>query len=247
MKSVSILNSRKFSVIFAIVMSLMASTMRGSLTVYQDADSTNNFVPDADDGTPNRPAGEIIGNTITLAETHCSLTGATIKIATTDTATTPQDVTLSLYLNDGASDPGGSVLLQPGTLITSVTVSQVSLSSGVLTVDFSFPSLLVPDTFTFVLSFSPGGASSSSFVGAMSANSAPQIGSGFNTLWYGNGAIGNWTTNSSWALADGAAVNFLDATFLIADPTAVPEPPATFFLAMSGAIIWLKYKRFRRI
>jgi hypothetical protein len=237
---------KNLGLIFVTAICLMTGKTQGSVTVYQASDSTNNLVPDAAGSMPNRPTGEMIGNTITLSETHCYLSAATVKVATNNESVAPQNVTLSLYQNDGTTDPGGSGLLQPGTLIGSATATQVSLSAGIVPVSFSFPSLLVPDTFTFVLSFTPS-STSPSFVGVMSDNSAPQIGGAFNTLWYGTGTSGSWTTNNTWAIADGAITNYLDATFLANDLATVPEPSPLFYLVFGSAALWVPYRRFRRL
>jgi len=243
-KSAPALTTQNLTFILAISICLLACKAPASITLYQASDSTNNLVPDAIDPTPNRPAGEMIGNTITIIGTE-GLSGATVKIGTSDASIAPQDVTLSLYMNDGAPDPGGSGLLQPGTLIDSETDTQVSLSAGVVPVTFSFPSLLMPATFTFVISFTPG-STGSQYVGPMSDNSAPQIGSADNTLWFGTGAPGAWTTNNTWAVADGAAVNYLDATFFAADVAPVPEPANLLLLTFGSAAVWLHYQRHRR-
>jgi hypothetical protein len=211
------------------------------IVLYQASDSTNNLVPDGSDGTANRPAGEMIGNTIVLGSTNAILTGATIKVGTTNTSNAPQNVTLNIYLNDGPTDAGGSGIQQPGTLIDSVTDSGVSLSSGVVPLNFSFPSLSAPQSFTFIISFSPG-SGSSSYVGAMSDNSGPQTGSAANTLWYGNGTAGDWMTNSNWAISDGASKNYLDATFV----EAIPEPRNDFGNAAAGLCALLAMQRVRR-
>ena len=208
-----------------LTLSAMTSISRGSVTVYENSDAGTNFVPDTNDGTPGRPTGNFMGNTITLTATQSLLTSATVKIATLDPNIASQNVTLSLYQNDGAADPGLSGLLQPGTLIGSQTVSNVSLLGGVAPVTFSFPSLLVPGTFTFIIGLTPGSTSASSLAGLKTTATAPQTGSAVNTLWFGTGVAGAWTSSSTWAIADGATTNHVDAVF-VAEP--VPEPSIGF-------------------
>ena len=216
---------------------LLAGSATASMVVYQASDSTINFIPDSDDGTPNRPTGDMMGNTVTLAGTERYLTSLTVRAATSDLTLPDQTVSLSLYLNDGAADSGGSGILQPNTLITSATLSDVSFAQagGVLSLTFSFPSVQVPETFTFIVDFSPGSVASK-LVGLMSNNSTAQVGSSVNRMWYGTGQPGAWLSDANWAISDGAAFNLVDAVIMAdADPLIpVPEgsPAILAFLGM---------------
>lgn len=223
-----------------LTLSAITSTSRGSVTVYENSDAGSNFVPDINDGTPGRPTGNLMGNTITLTATQSLLTSVTVKIATDNPNIADQNVTLSLYQNDGASDPGGSGLLQPGSLIDAITLFNVSMFDGIVPVTFTFPSLLVPETFTFIIGLTPGSAGVGSFAGVKTTAAAPQTGSAVNTLWFGTGTAGTWTSNNTWAIADGAVTNRIDAVF-VADP--VPEPSIAFYLALGGGIILLRRQR----
>ena len=216
---------------------VLAMSAGASTVVYQASDSTNNFVPDADDGTPNRPVGDMMGNTITLAGTERYLASLTIRVATTDALAPDQTVAISIYQNDGGADIGGSGILQPDTLITSSTISDVSLASGVAAITFNFPSVQVPDTFTFIVDFSPGSAASI-LVGMMSNNSTAQIGTGIDRMWYGTGQAGGWLTDASWAVADGAVVNLVDAVVTAdADPLVQVPEPSPILMAFAGTLI----------
>jgi hypothetical protein len=215
----------------------LAVSASASTLVYQASDSTTNFIPETDDGTPGRPIGDQMGNTVTLAGSERFLTLATIKVGTNDVSIGNQTVTLKLFLNDGPADPGGSGLFQPGTLIGSATVSDVAfgVNGEIVPVTFSFPSVEVPNTFTFIVDFTPGSAPAK-LLGLLSNHSSAQIGSSPNTLWYGTGAPGAWLTNSTWAIADGAAINVVDAVFE-ADAIGAPAPePTGFCLALLGAL-----------
>ncbi len=203
-----------------------------AVIVYEASDSTGNFIPDGPDTTPNRPTGSHIGNTVTLDGSDRLLTSLTIQIATSDISIPAQTVSVTLYENDGAADPGASGFLQPDTVIGTASVSGVTFDSNAsASVTFTFPMTQVPNTFTFILDFSPGSAAQI-LVGAKSNNSSAQTGVGLNTLWYGTGASGSWLTDSTWAIADGATNNLIDARFL-----AVPEPSSTLLTTL-GAFVF---------
>src|SRR5436190_16455090 len=77
--------------------------------------NSNDFIPFENDGTPNRPPGDHLGNQITFAGTarevfHVQVVFASIGPKEIDT------YTLDLYKNDGPIDPN-SGLHMPGTLI----------------------------------------------------------------------------------------------------------------------------------
>src|ERR1700687_5418224 len=174
----------------------------------------NNYVPFGEDGTPGRPVpGDQLGNTITLDGTNRSLDRITVNVALNNAAGTPpagtDTWTLDLYLNDGPADPSG--LLQPGTLIGSAS-TDLTMPPFVADVvfDFTAAALVVPDSFTVVISsthstdtfFQAAGVS-----GPSSSMTVPGVGTGMNTMWYTD-AVAGWATNATWAIADGATTNF---------------------------------------
>ena len=186
--------------------------------VYQANGAENNFVPFGEDGTPARPVpGDMLGNTITLDGTNRSLDRITVDLSCNNAAGTPLPATdtwtVDLYLNDGADDPSG--LQQPGTLIGSAStdVAMPPFTQRVV-FDFSGAGLVVPDSFTVVISsthpvdtfFQPAG-----LVGPNSSVTVPTVGTGPNTMWYTSAAAG-WETNATWAIADGATTNFMFMT-----------------------------------
>ena len=59
------------------------------------------------------------------------------------------------------------------------------------------------------------------------ANGAPQIGSGGNSLWYGDPGVPAFTNDSTWAISDGAQTNYLGAEFF----ATTPEPGELVLLA----------------
>ena len=215
------------------VATLFAVSAAASTVVYQASDSTNNYVPDSEDGTPSRPIGDMMGNTVSLSGTERYLTSFAIKVATSDLTIPDQTVSLSIYANDGAADPGGSGVLQPDTLIASSTISGVSFAqAGIVSVAFSFASVQVPNTFTFIVDFSPGSVSSK-LVGLMSNNSSAQVGSAMNRMWYGTGQSGSWLSDAAWAISDGAALNTVDA-IILADAQPLIEVPETSPLLLAA-------------
>ena len=187
--------------------------------VYQATTPENNFVPFGEDGTPGRPVpGDQLGNTITLDGTNRSLDRITVDVACNNAGGVPDPAndtwTLDLYLNDGPDDPK-SGLQQPGTLIGSVS-ADVAMPPFTFSIvfDFSGAGIVVPDTFTVVVSSThpvdtffqgPG------LVGPLSSAAAPTVGSGPNTMWYTSAANG-WETNSTWATDDGATTNYGSVT-----------------------------------
>lgn len=183
---------------------------------------SSDFIPFENDVTPGRPSGDHLGNTITFAGTARYLTHVQAVFASVG----PKEVdtyTLSLYRNDGAIDPGGSGLHQPGTLIASyntTALNQPLPGNGAYGVDWNFAPLLVPGTLTAVLSSSYSTTTPGQYMGPIAAALPPLTGSAINTAWFGDGSAGHWQSNNSWALADGGVTNYFDMRF---DASAVPE------------------------
>ena len=201
--------------------------------VYQTANDPNtpfaNYVPFGNDGTPGHPnPGAYIGNQITLAGSDRYVTDVSVMLGTNSSIPATDLYTCQLYSNDGL---GGA----PGTLLGSSTVS-VTTAGGVWSTSFPFADVLVPDTFTFVLSSDhPIGTE----VGALNTNTAtPLTGSAVDTVWYSTAS--GWVSNNTWALDDGAATNLFIAT--VAAETPVPEPMtmASMFMALGGLGAWVR-------
>jgi hypothetical protein len=177
-----------------------------------------NYVPFEDDGTPNRPLGNHLGETITFGGTARSL--GTVELAAANVTGGPLTYTLDIY---AGANPNTGALLGSASAVVSPTVLAMPI--------FSFNGLLLPDTVTFVVSSNHPG---SGFLetGPASSNIAPTIGSGPNSLWYGFGP-GTFTANSTWAIDDGAVTNFLVVQF---DTTSVVPEPATLSLFGIGLL-----------
>jgi hypothetical protein len=219
---------------------------RADINIYDvTAAGSNDFVPFEDDGTPNRPFGSHLGNTITFAGsarylTHVQAVFASIGPREVDT------YTLDLYRNDGAPDPNGSGLLQPGTLIASFTtqaLNQPLPGNGGYGVDWNFAPTLVPDSLTAVISSSYSTITPGQFMGPFVAVQPPLTGSAVNTIWYGDGTPGRWAADPNWAIADGGVTNYIDMRFDAL--TAVPEP-ASVTLAALGLLAPIVHARLRR-
>lgn len=216
------LQSRKN--LFVIIVAVFAAMSVGHPValadiVWQDNAAEPNYVPFGEDGTPGRPVpGDQLGNTITLDGTNRTLDRITVLVALNNSTGTPLPATdtwtLTLYLNDGPIDDK-SGLAQPGTAIASAS-TDVAMPPFVQSVvfDFSGAGVVVPDTFTVIISsthptdtfFQPAGVP-----GPESTRAPPTIGSGPNTLWYTSADLG-WVTNSTWAIDDGATTNYLNMT-----------------------------------
>ncbi|MGA2049861.1 MAG: PEP-CTERM sorting domain-containing protein [Terracidiphilus sp.] len=95
---------------------------------------------------------------------------------------------------------------------------------GTNTTTFNFGGLVVPDTVTYILSLpNQNGSYDSIFLyPILTSGTAPTVGSGPNSLWYGT--PGDFTSNNAYAIADGAGTNYLQAEFV------TPEPGSLFLL-----------------
>jgi hypothetical protein len=231
-----------------LVLGLISGMVRADI-VYLDNAIENNFIPFGPDGTPGRPMpGDQLGNQITLAGTDRLLQSATVMFALNNSAGNAparrDTYTMSLYFNDGPLDPNGSGLREPGTLIGTSSVTTTSSSAQNITVRFPFSGLLVPDSFTAVVSSTHPTDTffqSAGLVGPFSTTQSPTIGTGINTVWYSSTKAGGWEADNSWAINDGATTNFFDMSL---DASAIPEPGTCTLLAIGVASLfgfgWLR-------
>jgi hypothetical protein len=198
-----------------------------------NAAGSNDFVPFENDGTPDRPNGDHLGNQITFADgprylDHVQVVFASIGPSEIDT------YTLDLYKNDGPVDPG-SGLNQPGTLIAEfqTQASNVPLpGNGGYGVNWFFGPILVPDSLTAVVSSSYSTTTPGQYMGPFADVNPPLTGSALNTIWYGDGTPGGWTANDTWAINDGATTNYFDMQFYAAQ--SVPEPSSLGLMALGA-------------
>ncbi len=218
----------------AFVLSLGSGVAAGDTVIYTDnAKGSGDFVPFENDGTPNRPNGDHLGNQVTFAGTERYLDHVQVVFASIG----PKEVdtyTLDLYKNDGPVDPN-SGLNQPGTLIAEykVQASNVPLpGNGGYGVDWYFSPLLVPDSLTAIVSSSYSTTTPGQYMGPFDCLTSPLTGSALNTIWYGDGTPGNWTANNTWAIADGGATNDFDMTFTALQ--SVPEPSSMVLMALGA-------------
>jgi hypothetical protein len=121
-----------------------------------------------------------------------------------------------------------------GTLLGSSTAPA---GYGTNEVTFNFDEFLVPTTVTFILSLpDQNGSYDSIFLyPVLTSGAAPTVGSGVNSLWYGNGP-GTFIANPLYAENDGADTNFLNVQF----NATVPELGfyAAFALNIGGLLLF---------
>jgi hypothetical protein len=235
--------------VFALCLTLLGTSARaeGDLIYNVTGLDSGDFIPFENDGTPNRPNGDHLGNQITFAVTaryldHVQVVFASIGPIELDT------YTLDLYKNDGVIDPT-SGLHRPGTLIAELTteaLNQPLPGNGGYGVDWNFKPILVPDTLTAVVSSSYSTTTPGQFMGPFAAVFPPLTGSALNTVWYGDGTPGNWQANNTWAINDGGTTNYFDMRFNAVQ--SVPEPSSLCLMTLgaSGGLVLALRRRSRR-
>src|ERR1035438_580910 len=180
------MNKRISTMSVAIAVILLPSALMADAIIYQTAttgsalQSTGSYVPFTDDGTPARPSGEFIGNTITFGADWAAndYLDSVVILPGTDTGAS----NFTLYLFSG-SDPN------TGSFLGSSTTPLAHAASSA-TFDFVDP-IVVPQTVTFIIiSDNPGVAatctSSQTCAGVQTSPVAsPPVGTTTNAVWFG--------------------------------------------------------------
>ena len=227
----------------ALLLAALANPAGAGLVYDVSAAGSNDFVPDGEDGTPNRPYGSHLGNEITFAGTDRYLTHAQVVLSRFGPVELA-NYTIDLYKPDGSIDPT-SGLARPGTLIGSYTTTANNAfvpGTGAFVVDWDFAPLLVPNTVIAVFSSNYDTIAPGSLVGPFAAVMPPVTGTALDTIWYGDGSPSRWTANSTWAIDDGGVTNDLDMRFTA--QASVPEPGSLVGvgvgLASISAVRWAR-------
>jgi hypothetical protein len=229
----------------ATLLVLFTSQARGGLIYDVSASGSSDFVPFENDGTPNRPLGDHLGNEVTFAGSARYLTkveAVLSRIGPVETDT----YTLDLYKPDGTIDPS-SGLSRPGTLIGEFTTTASNAfipHTGAFVVDWKLPPTLVPDTVIAVISSSYSTTTPGQYMGPFAAVMPPLTGTALNTMWYGDGSPNHWTADPNWAINDGGVTNYMDMRFW-ASATPTPEPGG-LALAAFGALTAIAGRWVRR-
>ena len=202
---------------------LCPAVLRADVAIYQSTVGLlpnfygNNYVPFVNDGTPDRPTGAWIGNTITFDPTlyregYNFLTS--VDLATDNDVGNGAVFTVDLY---SGTDPNTGTLLASSSAVVGHSQPEAT---------FLFD-LYVPETITWVVTSVPAqGSNPGAYDGISNATGAPQVGSATPSIWYGDPTVANsFTSNSTWAAADGASTEYLGAEFF-----ATPEPSAIVLL-----------------
>ena len=196
----------------AVALAIAPAAMADSVIYQATSNNNNNGLNFGPDGTANPPtqAGYWeMGNTITFAGGASSYSLGSADVTLYGGGDVNYPIEMQIY---SGSDPNTGTLL--GTAIAPA-------GYGVNTTVFNFSGLVVPGTITYILSLpDQNGSYDSIFLyPILTSGAAPTVGSGPNSLWYGT--PGNFVANNTYAMADGAGSNFLQAEFVTPEPSSL--------------------------
>lgn len=211
----------------------------------QDQNSVGELVPNGDDGTPGRPPGSRMGNTVIFVGTERALDTVKLQWGTYhfDNQPSPtQTITLSLYLPDGEDDIAGINGNQPGTLLgtSSITTKQFNAPDSLQnTLTFNFGGLIVPASVVVIVGSSLISNSNTQTGFLASSDFTPNLGSNprGDRLWFGDGP-GTFYSDDFWARADGGGDPSISNNMqMLIEAHDLPEPAAASLLLGFGTLL----------
>jgi hypothetical protein len=211
----------------------------------QDANAVGELVPNAPDGTPGRPPGSRMGNTVTFAGTARALDNVLLEYGTYhfDGQVSPtQTITLSLYLPDGDDDIAGQNGNQPLTLIGSSSIRTAQFNgpdSLFSTLTFNFGGLVVPDSVVAIVSSTLIGDANTQTGFIASSDFTPNLGSNphGDRLWFGDGP-GTFFSDDFWAQSDGGGdPSISNNMMMVFNAHDLPEPASAWLLIGAGGAL----------
>jgi hypothetical protein len=217
----------------------------------QDQNAVGELVPNGDDGTPGRPPGSRMGNTVIFVGSERALDTVKIQWGTYhfDGQPSPtQTITLSLYLPDGEDDIAGINGNQPGTLLgtSSITTKQFNAPDSLQnTLTFNFGGLIVPDSVVVIVGSTLISNSNTQTGFLASSDFTPNLGSNPNgdRLWFGEGP-GTFYSDDFWARADGGGDETISNNMqMLIEAHEVPEPAAAASLVVGFGSLLLARRR----
>lgn len=222
----------------------------------QDSNAVGELVPNADDGTPGRPPGSRMGNTVIFVGTERALDSVLLEYGTYhfNGQTSPtQTITLSLYLPDGDDDIAGQNGNQPGTLIGSSSLRTAQFNgpdSLFSTLTFKFGGLVVPDSVVAIVSSSLIGDANTQTGFIASSDFTPNLGSNphGDRLWFGDGP-GSFFSDNFWAQFDGGGdPSISNNMMMVFNAHDLPEPAgASMAFVAAAAALRLRVHRRARV
>ena len=183
--------------------------------------------------------GVAIGDEINLAGTDRLVNDFKFEYYLSGNAAGGETLQLTLYANDGLPAErtvNGVTRLAPSPGTVLYTSPVLNMQAGFQTAEASAFQVLVPDTFTWAVTFQGLGAAE---VAGLRVYDGPTVGTSFADFWQQSG--GTWNT---YLLPNDSLGNPVAANFA-ARVSAVPEP-TTLALALLAGLSWVGFLGYKR-